>query len=161
MELIDHRGLGQEVNLEVALAAEIIEPEEEEEEEEEEPAPPPFIGVVIPPPEPEPEPEEPEPEPVPDFVYEPLKVSVDEISTLGLVTIAFNQAIKPVDLAKIDDSVLDLEVEPGPYEKSSSFDPSQLSFEWEAVDSDYAFNQIFLQVNFTNALLISPDPQQD
>jgi len=45
----------------------------------------------------------------------------------------------------------------GEYEKTASFDISNLNFVWEAVEMDYQSNQLIIQINFTNAMYVSAE----
>ena len=74
----------------------------------------------------------------------PLTASILDISTLGLLTIKFNQPVRE-DLftaQDINDQVIYLEMVPGEYEKPAYYDISNLNFVWETVKMDFANNQL-------------------
>jgi len=50
---------------------------------------------------------------------------------------------------------------PGEYEKPAFYDISNLNFVWETVKMDFANSQLQIQVNFTNAMYVSPETIQD
>ena len=70
---------------------------------------------------------------------EPLVCEISEITTLGKVTMACNQGIDINHLTNnmgrrlqdVDNSVLQLYMEPGAYEGSENADLSSLGFVWE------------------------------
>ena len=109
------------------------------------PEPEPEVVVIIPP----------KIKPPPPAKYEPLTASIDEISTLGLVTIKFNQAIDSSLLTEDINTYFKPIVQPGAYEKTSTFNISKFDFVWNVTEFIEAEYTVLMQINFTDAIYIS------
>lgn len=98
--------------------------------------------------------------------YVPLLCEIS-ITTLGKVTMTCNQPIKTEKiisklevgrrLQDADDSIFSLSMEPGAYEGSEEVNLSDLEFVWALEGYDDFNNALSLQVNYTNAIAISPN----
>jgi len=76
----------------------------------------------------------------------PLTASILDISTLGMLTLEFNQPIQQdlFELEDINEDVIYLEMVPGEYEKPPYFKLENLYFFWEAVKMDHSNNQLII-----------------
>ena len=103
-----------------------------------------------------------------------LQATISDINTLGLCKIKFNQKINKARLIQkvaqeeraralgLDtDPLLDLIMEPGPYEGSDQVDLSTLDFVWGFDDYNDADNELSIQINYTDAVQISPNMIKD
>ena len=116
------------------------------------PPPEPFIPVYDPPkPKPKPIPPPPIIEPETPAGVLPLRATIDEISTLGLVKIKFNQEFKIVDdggkrilqenAGKNEyDKYFKPILEVGQFEKDSNFNLSKYDFVWQVTEFDTVEN---------------------
>ena len=99
--------------------------------------------------------------------WEPLLCEIS-ITTLGKVSLVCNQAFKTEKVAQAvgrrlqaADSFFSLSMEPGAYEGNDKADLNDLTFVWELEEVDDFNNAMNFQVNFTNAIAISPDVVPD
>jgi hypothetical protein len=91
-----------------------------------------------------------------------LKANIDQITALGEVTIKFSAPMRnnSVNITHLNHTVLDIYLEPeGDWHLEKGNSLAQLNFTWNV--TEYTSERLFIKLNFSHPLSISPKQIQD